>query len=101
MCGVTKEVEDIRVEDGHSLMAQPVRVIDHDMGSLCIASVADVRSLSVITMMWQYSVPCLSCVLGPQEPMKYPSFLATKVKGEKYLRLEHYGVLQVVATLTA
>jgi len=51
-------------------------------------------------MMWQYSVPCLSCVLGPQEPKKYPSFLATKVKGEKYLRLEHYGVLQVVATLT-
>jgi hypothetical protein len=43
MCGVTKEVEDIRVEDGHSLMAQPVRVIDHDTGSLCIASVADVR----------------------------------------------------------
>ena len=58
------------------------------------------RSLSVITMMWQYSVPCLNCVLGPQEPMKYPSFLATRVKGEKYLRLEHYGVLQVVATLT-
>jgi hypothetical protein len=43
MCGVTKEVEDIRVEDGHSLMAHPVRVIDHDMGNLCIASVADVR----------------------------------------------------------
>jgi hypothetical protein len=37
VCGVTKEVEDIRVEDGHFLMAQPVRVIDHDMGSLCIA----------------------------------------------------------------
>jgi len=43
MCGVTKEVEDIRVEDGHSLMAQPVRVTDHDTGSPCIASVADVR----------------------------------------------------------
>jgi hypothetical protein len=43
MCGVTKEVEDIRAEDGHSLMAQPARAINHDMGSLCIASVADVR----------------------------------------------------------
>jgi hypothetical protein len=57
-------------------------------------------------MTWQYSVPCLSCVLGPGEegtgfkPMTYPSSLTTKVKGEKYLGLEHYGVLQVVATLT-
>jgi hypothetical protein len=41
--GVTKEVEDPKVEDGHSLMVQPVRVIDHNMESLCIASVVDVR----------------------------------------------------------
>jgi hypothetical protein len=63
------------------------------------------RSLSVISMMWQHSVPCLSCVLGPQEEkdyksMAHPSSLTIKVKGEKCLSLEHYGVLQVVATST-
>lgn len=66
------------------------------------------RNLSVITMMWLHSVPCLSCAVGLRKEEEgdfksttLPSSLATKVKGGKCLRLEYNGVLQVVATLTA
>jgi len=58
----------------------------------------------VITMMWQHSVPCLSCVLGPQgeeddlKSVTHPPSLTIRVKGEKCLRLKHCGVLQAVAT---